>query len=823
MKKIYAWVLAVVLLQSMLPGTVQAKSKTRTLSERAEQSLMIMADQEAALRSGKLDSWEPLRFTAEDLQNGIADVSLYLNDTLLYKQDFAEDVKAMQEIELDLAKHCEPETEYAVRLAVVNGKGEKRQTTYQFTLSEEADSYITAIYWNDGQDEWDALNTAGYTFEAPPQVTIYTADKGFRQEIVYYLEQENGTKSEPYYLNAAQGVFSFPLPSGFTGRLYAAVSSSRREEIPQARFVVSGKVKVKEDAAFKEKITVQLPPASFTAADGSPLYAEQGETMPIDIDISNFTAGITKLEWEIKHKTGVEHGERSALDFAKAEDWKIQKQEQGRLSAISGQIAVYAKEGKNQLHLRVTDRIGRQSDETVTFYVDTHAPKWENGFADSFKSMYTAYSRRLLLRLTEEQFDVKRVSVQVKRNGIVVPTSLQWEEEAGNCHSAALDLREEGRYEIVLQAQDRAGHCSEKQTYYAVIDRQPPQLTVEGLDAGSSLRQATPITIRANDAASAIASISAMLVDSAGCEIPLPDPMRFMRNEVVLRVDSILRYTKADGSYQLVVEAWDHAGNKQRKTVPFHVNRNGSHFEAASSFLTFGIYWNEAGSFIFTEKNIDPLCKHSLLLRHNDETRLLQKGSDYDVILRQSNENQYEYVLSSSLFQNDGIYSVYLYSFDQAGNWNISSKQAPMTFGIDRSRPSITALNLKHQGTYEGAVYEAKFLIRDNMELAKVSFLLNGKELEYSYQNGYYRVQIPAAKQQQQLQVQAWDQAGNTEVFHVEDFRVQQPYYKMNLLGVLLYGGSGMILLAALSVSGYRVRKKKKGDDSSVHRINLLE
>ncbi len=106
-----------------------------------------------------------------------------------------------------------------------------------------------------------------------------------------------------------------------------------------------------------------------------------------------------------------------------------------------------------------------------------------------------------------------------------------------------------------------------------------------------------------------------------------------------------------------------------------------------------------------TETNPDALQNIRITLFKNNQTIILQEGTDYRIEVRGGNGQWYEYIYTvlAKNFADDGVYRLTFYSEDAAGNVaenTLDTKKQEIGFGVDKTKPNMVVTNLESDTTY---------------------------------------------------------------------------------------------------------------------------
>lgn len=343
----------------------------------------------------------------------------------------------------------------------------------------------------------------------------------------------------------------------------------------------------------------------------------------------------------------------------------------------------------------------------------------------------------------------------------------------------------DGSYGFWIEMRDGAGHVSRWSDHFTV-DTCGPALTVFGVVQNGVYNAAIRPEVQCTDENLKPGSLCATL-----CSVDSGDVWQFRGTERKENALSCIvswfethQGTDADGAYALQIEAEDLAGHKTVKRYSFLMNRYGSIYSFAKKAQDIdGTYLTGAMDIVLTEKNLSPLIYDDIVLKVNCSgiMRELKPGQDYQVEFQISDDwNLYRYTLPGKLFAEDGVYTIFAESKDDASNRNASYSQtklalgrgAELTFAIDRTPPQILSMQAqkeKTEGEVEQMVIKAEaeqleWKITDNLLLKEVHIYADGRELKYILQKDSYMVKLPQKEEDTTVYIRAVDAAGNRSV-----------------------------------------------------------
>lgn len=402
-------------------------------------------------------------------------------------------------------------------------------------------------------------------------------------------------------------------------------------------------------------------------------------------------------------------------------------------------------------------------DFTVDLTDPTFTIGMVSGDAEIRSSGYSNQAVTVTLTVNEHNFDSSAATagLTVIHEGVDISqsirSSLSWSSN-GDVRTASFVLTDDGEYAINLSFQDLAGNSTAVASDVIVyVDQTNPLVYVTGVadKSANAQREIVPV-VTIWDKYYDGNSVEIRLRNGAGQDVTSKYlDMENDRSEVMYDEQRDMYYQTftfknitEDHVYHLEVRHTDLAGNTnttmtvlnakgeetvldiEKEVMRFSVNRNGSTYSADDDTLEIlGKYIQSAKNVRILEINVDELDPDSIYitLTHDNITRDLVNGDDYTYqVPPEQNEaswNVYEYVFADSLFADDGIYTISIYSVDAAGNVaqnNTEEKDFEITFVVDKTPPIFVAVNLEAGEIYNEEQHEVTINCSDNIAFDSV-------------------------------------------------------------------------------------------------------
>ncbi len=468
--------------------------------------------------------------------------------------------------------------------------------------------------------------------------------------------------------------------------------------------------------------------------------------------------------------------------------WTVIEDQQNPDATIYEATIVYNQDGDYIFDMTVSDKAQHKADTFVphTFTIDKTLPTIhvEFDYNHSVNGKYFAKDRLATITIQEHNFSPNRIKVvgNATHNGTVetLPLISEWKSD-NDMHMATITFQKDADYTFRIVYEDKAGNLGvDMQPYEFTIDKTKPTIEISGVENNSANNGTVTPIVTLTDVNFDVQGISISVIGSNRGKINLPSSTQDIVNGQEIRFDDFENIQENDDLYTLIVQLEDKAGNTSEKSIQFSVNRFGSVYTFDSDLQAMnGKYVQQVPDIIITETNVDRLKKETIYLKliKNGTTHDLAEGVDYTLshVGGSGSWSQYHYKIDKSYFKDDGKYAIHVYSEDVAGNINENideSKKAEISFGIDKTAPQITILDMEDGAVYVQEQKNVNVLIQDNLILESVRILVNDEVIEPIVERDMFTFPIYASNTTQTVRVVALDAAGNEEVREVKNFYV---------------------------------------------------
>ena len=442
---------------------------------------------------------------------------------------------------------------------------------------------------------------------------------------------------------------------------------------------------------------------------------------------------------------------------------------------------------------------------------------------------YYKAERTATITIEEHNFNSGNVSTTITAEldgeSIDVPVVSEWASN-GDTHTATVRYPGDGDYTFNISYVDQAGNtASEYKGDAFTVDKTNPELTISGVQDKSANNGTVAPVINASDINFNSDNLTWTLTGVNNPDVDASGLVMINATEQSATITFSNFPEGMDDIYTLTAKAVDAAGNETTKSITFSVNRDGSTYiinESTQKLIDKQIT-NNPQDIVITEINVDTLEFIELSYTKDGQVIKLEEGKDYTVEEAGGDGQwkQYTYTIKATAFSEEGEYSINIYSEDTATNSSTNkAKEMIIDFIVDKTAPTVAVANLEDMGRYQEEAHEFNVTVKDNAVLAKLEIYRDG-ELWQSIEGtdlltpeGYLTISLPEAGQYQDIELIAYDAAGN--VTEPLDYRVlvtsngwiqfynNKPLFGGSIAGVAAVGGVIAFLIA---------KRKKKEED----------
>lgn len=479
----------------------------------------------------------------------------------------------------------------------------------------------------------------------------------------------------------------------------------------------------------------------------------------------------------------------------------------------------FKEDGEYHIDVSSTDLAGNKNESVAfhgnhprDFVIDQTDPKAQINFdnMDVQNQKYYKADRTASINIVEKNFDPAKIHIDT--NGHIG----KWTSN-GKRHSIKVIFNNNKKYHLSIMGKDKAGNTFERQSVKEfIIDKIKPAITKITPENGSA--NAGRITCGYTVTDQYLASHSNSL-DGYKKKQKFNSKDEEVSKGFKVTYNQIPNLIENDDYYTLKVTATDKAGNQSTKTVVFTVNRFGSVYKLDDNARSInGTYVKEAKDIIVKESNPNHLTQRQIrLIRDNEKVDLREE--DYSITYKEGKWNECIYQIKKSAFKPEGVYRIIISSKDSAkhiSSNDMAAKKATISFGIDRTKPTIIASNIERGKVYAQDGKTANFIIKDNLLLEEVSIYKNG-QLSKEYKGKISeQIKVPLLRKDgaQSIRVVAHDAAGNEKEVFIDNIYITKNLWIRftHNTPAMLAAGIGLLLII-LFFTSFIKKKHEKNED----------
>lgn len=490
--------------------------------------------------------------------------------------------------------------------------------------------------------------------------------------------------------------------------------------------------------------------------------------------------------------------------------------------------------GTYRANLTLKDLAGHQAKGGENFVIDTLAPSVSITFNnnDVRNGKYYNANRIATITVVERNFDNSKYFLKGDASLDGLPMEFPgldgWKDsEDFLTHTATVPFNTDGRYQnFEVGYTDLAGHTASKQVDEFHVDKTMPEIVIADIEDKSANNGTVAPSITYTDINLDMEELELTLTGVNNGPVDYAALREAIHNGEKYIYADFEHIKVVDDVYTLYVKAVDLAGNTTTETIRFSCNRFGSVFDLSRIKDLLGRFNQQGRSLVITETNVDAIDfqKLRVTLTKNGVPVDLVPGQDYQVkgLGSEGTWHQYVYTISGSLFEDDGSYSLYIYSVDAAGNVNENideTKEAQISFGIDKTKPIVTPIDFESGKQYAEEARTVTVDVRDNLLLGEVKIYLNGEEIPFQTEGDSYTFLVPMRNSKQTVRIVAVDSAGNEQEVYVSDFLVTTNLFVRWYNNTPLFVGTLVLLALILGLLIWwlllLLRRKRKDEEEA--------
>ena len=277
-----------------------------------------------------------------------------------------------------------------------------------------------------------------------------------------------------------------------------------------------------------------------------------------------------------------------------------------------------------------------------------------------------------------------------------------------------------------------------------------------------------------------------------------------------------------DDYYTLYIRTYDNNGKLVSDTTEnFSINKNGSSYSIVNEGLEGHSFKSLSSNVQLVESNVDKINSDKTTIKVFRDGKEISVPKGAIKVSRTGGVNgnwEYTYSIDKSYFEEDGVYTLEVFSQTETGV-KYSSSSRTIQFIIDNKAPQIAITGIRDGGRYKSNEKRITIDVRDISKIKSIKAYLNGKEVKvlYDEKTGLYYYDMKSTGQDRnEFVVEVEDEAGNLATVSVKNFLLSSDlafsiFNDDNLLYLL--GGVGTAVVGFLALLGFRRKRKLEEED----------
>ena len=292
-----------------------------------------------------------------------------------------------------------------------------------------------------------------------------------------------------------------------------------------------------------------------------------------------------------------------------------------------------------------------------------------------------------------------------------------------------------------------------------------------------------------------------------------------------------------DGVYTVKVQVTDDKGQTSEKTITYAVNKNGSTYDWLNKDVNGAYYQYLSEDLKLSEHSTTRLDTSKTKFTFTLDGKVVTVDSSLVKVVEKKEDDgsyTYTYTFNKDGFKDNGVWSISVATVDIDGHASSSNASVQFQFVLDNIVPELKVEGILNNGKYNAAKHQFKVLVKDNIGLARVRVLINGKVYEFTKEEllkGEKILDLERSDKPYSIEVEVVDLAGNTTTQKVEgitvsatslDALLQSENFKL-IVGILGVGFLGSLLAWWFAAVKKRKRKEQAMEELRVGAHLLTE
>ena len=292
-----------------------------------------------------------------------------------------------------------------------------------------------------------------------------------------------------------------------------------------------------------------------------------------------------------------------------------------------------------------------------------------------------------------------------------------------------------------------------------------------------------------------------------------------------------------DGVYTVKVQVTDDKGQTSEKIITYAVNKNGSTYDWLNKDVNGAYYQYLSEDLQLSEHSTTRLDTSKTKFTFTLDGKVVTVDSSLVKVVEKKEDDgsyTYTYTFNKGGFKDNGVWSISVATVDIDGHASSSNASVQFQFVLDNIVPELKVEGILNNGKYNAAKHQFKVLVKDNIGLARVRVLINGKVYEFTKEEllkGEKILDLERSDKPYSIEVEVVDLAGNTTTQKVEgitvsatslDALLQSDNFKL-IVGILGVGFLGSLLAWWFAAVKKRKRKEQAMEELRVGAHLLTE
>jgi len=421
------------------------------------------------------------KVSVADSDSGIRDVEIKINDKIVEEEIFYDpsdeqtgtdsfcDSKIYEVTTADSRVERAADGSYKVKATVTDNAGNVF-TTEEYVIYKDIDApYITkfdfvpANYVEKDENVVDNDGNAlvistdyGFYFKEDTQVIIHADDiaptSGIKTITVYLkdvvenklytvaedgtlLEIESAEEAKAYDVDA-NNQFKITIPADFKGQIYAKATDNVNRITDTFVNPNSAIVESSDKHQSEEHIAFEKPETTYTTNDNTELYSDD---VDVTVTVTDTYSGIRDIEWSVVAPYDTDNNQSGKVtvnnDTTLVEEkdkdlssttWEKTQTEINLVTEMQKIIKVKNNSNNIILNVKMTDRAGNTSEESIEFSIDKTNPKIEIVYSDDevndeeYKKFFST-KREAVITITERNFRASDIVYAITNTDKTIP------------------------------------------------------------------------------------------------------------------------------------------------------------------------------------------------------------------------------------------------------------------------------------------------------------------------------------------------------------------------------------------------------------------